>query len=105
MATVGKDGTPHVVPVGWSFNADEDAIEIGGFDLERTKRYRDVRATFDYVTGKHGLGLHRLNDDREIALASLDRLDAVDAEVVLPAHGEPWTGGSSRALEIARENY
>jgi glyoxylase-like metal-dependent hydrolase (beta-lactamase superfamily II) len=64
----------------------------------------DALATFDYVTGRHGLGLHRLNDDREIALASLDRLDAVDAEVVLPAHGEPWTGGSSRALEIARAN-
>ena len=42
VATVGKDGTPHVVPVGWSFNADEDAIEIGGFELERTKKYRDV---------------------------------------------------------------
>jgi len=65
----------------------------------------DALATFDYVTGKHGLGLHRLNDDREIALASLDRLDAVDAELVLPAHGEPWTGDSSRALEIARENF
>ena len=65
----------------------------------------DALATFDYVTGQRGLALHRLNDDREIALASLDRLDAVDAEVVLPAHGDPWTGGSSRALEIARENF
>lgn len=45
MATVGKDGTPHVVPVGWSFNAGEDAIEIGGFDLERTKKYGDVART------------------------------------------------------------
>jgi pyridoxamine 5'-phosphate oxidase family protein len=45
MATVGQDGTPHVVPVGWSFNAGEDAIDIGGFDLERTKKYRDVART------------------------------------------------------------
>ena len=65
----------------------------------------DALATFDYVTGKHRLGLHRLNDDRETALASLDRLAAVDAEVVLPAHGEPWAGGTARALEIARENF
>jgi glyoxylase-like metal-dependent hydrolase (beta-lactamase superfamily II) len=64
----------------------------------------DALATFDYLTGKHRLGLHPLNDDRAIALASLDRLGTVDAEVVLPAHGEPWTGGASRALEIAREN-
>jgi pyridoxamine 5'-phosphate oxidase family protein len=46
IATVGKDGTPHVVPVGrWSHNADLDAIEIGGHDLERTKKYRDVGRT------------------------------------------------------------
>jgi pyridoxamine 5'-phosphate oxidase family protein len=45
VATVGKDGTPHVVPVGWSFNADEDALEIGGVHLERTKKYRDVVRT------------------------------------------------------------
>ena len=23
IATVGADGTPHVVPVGWSYNADD----------------------------------------------------------------------------------
>lgn len=41
VATVGKDGTPHVVPVGWSYNADQDSIEVGG--RERTKKYRDVK--------------------------------------------------------------
>jgi pyridoxamine 5'-phosphate oxidase family protein len=43
VATVGKDGTPHVVPVGWRYNAEADAIDIGGRSLERTKKYRDVR--------------------------------------------------------------
>ncbi len=43
MATVGADGTPHVVPVGWSFNADVDAIEVGGRDFAHTKKFRDVR--------------------------------------------------------------
>jgi glyoxylase-like metal-dependent hydrolase (beta-lactamase superfamily II) len=64
----------------------------------------DALATLDYVTGKHRVGLHPLNDDNEIALASLDRLDAVEAETVLPAHGDPWTRGLRRAIEIAREN-
>jgi glyoxylase-like metal-dependent hydrolase (beta-lactamase superfamily II) len=64
----------------------------------------DALATFDYVTGKRRVGLHPLNDDREIALASLDRLAAVEAETVLPAHGDPWTGGLRRAIEIPREN-
>ena len=42
LATVGADGTPHVVPVGWIYNAARDAIEIGGIELERTKKFRDV---------------------------------------------------------------
>ena len=61
-------------------------------------------ANFDYVTGRRGIGLHRLNDDREIALASLDRLDPIDAEVVLFGHGEPWTGGLRQALEDRPRN-
>ena len=36
LATVGADGTPHVVPVGWSLDAELDAIEIGGRNFART---------------------------------------------------------------------
>jgi pyridoxamine 5'-phosphate oxidase family protein len=43
VATVGKDGTPHVVPVGWRFNPELDAIEVGGHDFSRTKKFRDVK--------------------------------------------------------------
>jgi pyridoxamine 5'-phosphate oxidase family protein len=42
VATVGKDGTPHVVPVGWSYNSEHDTIDIGGRALEQTKKFRDV---------------------------------------------------------------
>jgi pyridoxamine 5'-phosphate oxidase family protein len=42
LATVGKDGTPHVAPVGWTYNAEHDTIDIGGHSLERTTKYRDV---------------------------------------------------------------
>ena len=42
IATVGADGTPHVVPVAWIYNAARDAIEIGGHELERSKKFRDV---------------------------------------------------------------
>lgn len=43
VATVGADGTPHVVPVGWRFNPKLDAIEISGHGLEHTKKYRDAQ--------------------------------------------------------------
>jgi pyridoxamine 5'-phosphate oxidase family protein len=42
IATVSADGTPHVVPVGWIYNAARDTIDIGGHELEATKKFRDV---------------------------------------------------------------
>lgn len=42
VATVGRDGTPHVVPVGWTHNTEQDTIDVGGRDLEATKKFRDV---------------------------------------------------------------
>ena len=43
LATVGADGTPHVVPVGWSLNRELGAIEVRGRDFERSKKFRDVQ--------------------------------------------------------------
>lgn len=42
IATVSSDGTPHVVPVGWTFNSDRDTIDVGGHNFAATKKYRDV---------------------------------------------------------------
>jgi pyridoxamine 5'-phosphate oxidase family protein len=45
IATVGRDGTPHVVPVGFRYEPAHDSIDVGGHELERTKKYRDVEQT------------------------------------------------------------
>ena len=45
LATVGRDGTPHVVPVGWIYNAASDTIDITGHELEQSKKFRDVART------------------------------------------------------------
>ena len=91
-------GRPHVIHTpGHTAGHCSVALEERGVLLSG-----DAMATFDYVTAKQGLGLHRFNDDRELALDSLERLDPTDAEVVLPGHGDPWTGGLRRALEIVR---
>jgi pyridoxamine 5'-phosphate oxidase family protein len=42
LATVGADGTPHVVPVSWIYNAARETIDVGGHELERTKKFRDI---------------------------------------------------------------
>ena len=43
LATVGADGTPHVVPVGFRVDPERDVVEIGGARLAGTKKFRDVR--------------------------------------------------------------
>lgn len=45
VATVGSDGTPHVTPVGWTYDPAADVIEISGHDFAATKKYRDVART------------------------------------------------------------
>jgi hypothetical protein len=62
----------------------------------------DALATFDYVSGRRGVGLHRLNDDRDLALEALGRFDGLDADIVLCGHGDPFTGGLPKALDLAR---
>jgi pyridoxamine 5'-phosphate oxidase family protein len=42
LATVGADGTPHVVPTSFRFNPETDTIDVGGHDFGTRKKYRDV---------------------------------------------------------------
>jgi pyridoxamine 5'-phosphate oxidase family protein len=42
LATVGSDGTPHVVPTSFRYNPDHDTLDIGGHDFAKRKKYRDV---------------------------------------------------------------
>jgi pyridoxamine 5'-phosphate oxidase family protein len=43
IATVGPDGQPHVVPVGFRYNPEHDTIDIGGHDFAKRKKFRDVQ--------------------------------------------------------------
>jgi len=44
LATIGPDGLPHIVPLGWSYNPALDTIDIGGRDFARTRKFRNVQA-------------------------------------------------------------
>ncbi len=45
IATVGADGQPHVVPTSFRYNAEHDAIHVGGMRMSQTKKTRDVART------------------------------------------------------------
>lgn len=44
LATVGTDGTPHVVPVGWSYKPDRGSIDISGHSFAGTRKFRNAQA-------------------------------------------------------------
>jgi PPOX class F420-dependent enzyme/OxyR family protein len=44
LATVGPNGTPQNKPVGYRYNASLGTIDIAGFNMERSAKYRNVGA-------------------------------------------------------------
>jgi pyridoxamine 5'-phosphate oxidase family protein len=42
IATIGSDGTPHVTPVGFTYDPGIDGIKVGGIKLTATKKWRDL---------------------------------------------------------------
>jgi glyoxylase-like metal-dependent hydrolase (beta-lactamase superfamily II) len=65
----------------------------------------DALCTLNPLTGRQGPQLmpSGLNVSSEQALASVERLAGVDAQIALPGHGPPWTGGMAAAAERVRQ--
>jgi glyoxylase-like metal-dependent hydrolase (beta-lactamase superfamily II) len=65
----------------------------------------DLLCTISPVTGRRAdpqLQTRGSNRDSAQAMASLDRLQGVEARLVLPGHGSPWQGGVEAAAASAR---
>jgi glyoxylase-like metal-dependent hydrolase (beta-lactamase superfamily II) len=68
----------------------------------------DALVTLDVVRGPRGrqgpqIARGPFAEDADLAVESLDALDATKAEAVLPGHGEPWLHGVKNAVDIARQ--
>jgi glyoxylase-like metal-dependent hydrolase (beta-lactamase superfamily II) len=70
----------------------------------RTVITGDAMVTLDPYTGLRGprIVAGAATVDSERALASLDRLSGLDAELLLPGHGDPWVGDPAAAADMAR---
>jgi pyridoxamine 5'-phosphate oxidase family protein len=42
LATVSRRGEPQVKAVGFRYNAELDTIDIGGFEMEKSQKFRNV---------------------------------------------------------------
>ena len=63
----------------------------------------DAMTTGNVLTGERGPGPAPFTLDPEGALASLAKLEAVQATWVLPGHGAPWRGGVAEAIRLIRQ--
>ena len=64
----------------------------------------DVLVTWNPLTGRAGPQImpSAFNADTTQALRSLGVLEGLRVDVVLPGHGDPWTGGAAEAVRLAR---
>lgn len=63
----------------------------------------DAMTTRSVTTGITGPALGPFTVDPAMAVTSLRALDGLEAALVLPGHGDAWTGGLPRALELIRQ--
>jgi glyoxylase-like metal-dependent hydrolase (beta-lactamase superfamily II) len=87
--------TPGHAPGHSSFLFEDRGVLVSG----------DALITWSPLTGRRGPQIMSsgLNHDTDEAMRSLDRLEGVEADTLLPGHGEPWHGKLAAALERARE--
>jgi len=74
------------------------------FEGRRVLVTGDVMGTENPLTGRIGPQImpSGLNEDTDQALASLDALSGIDADLLLPGHGDPWTQGVAEAIRRAK---
>jgi glyoxylase-like metal-dependent hydrolase (beta-lactamase superfamily II) len=63
----------------------------------------DAMTTGHVLTGAVGPQPAPFTLDPEQALASMARLEGLEASWVLPGHGAPWDGGIAEAVRLIRE--
>ncbi len=95
-ATLDVPGTPRVIHVpGHSEGSAALHLPARG-----TLFVGDAFATLNVLSGKIGPQLAPFGSDLVRATESLKRLEAIEASLVLPGHGEPWTGGVATAIRF-----
>jgi len=97
-ATLDVPGAPRVILVP-GHTPGSAVLHVPGRDVLFVG---DALATYAVTNGSRGPMIAPFTADPAQAIASLDRLDGLDAGWVLPGHGDPWTGGVGEAVRRVR---
>jgi pyridoxamine 5'-phosphate oxidase family protein len=90
LATIGLDGLPQVKPLGFTYNAALGTIDISGFNMANSAKYRNVRANpdvafvVDEVTAPTMEGAHflEIRGEAETAAGSRDPAGHLAPEII-----------------------
>ena len=74
------------------------------FERQSALLVGDALCTWNPLTGRVGPQImpSAFNLSSERCLESLRRIEGLEADLLLPGHGEPWTAGPAEAVERAR---
>ncbi len=98
-ATLDVPGTPRVIHVP-GHTQGSAALFVAA---KSTLFVGDALATYVVTTGVRGPQIAPFTADRDQAVASLARLQGLDARWVLPGHGPEWSAGIDAAVEQVRK--
>jgi glyoxylase-like metal-dependent hydrolase (beta-lactamase superfamily II) len=97
-ATLDVPGAPRVIHVP-GHSPGSAALHFAGHDALLVG---DAFATLAVTTGGVGPRIAPFTSEPAEALASLARIEGIEARWALPGHGEPWTGGVAAAVAAVR---
>ena len=98
-ATLDVPGAPRVIHVP-GHSAGSAALYLAG---RKVLFVGDALATLNVLSGKTGPQLAPFGSDFPRARESLRRIASIEADIVLPGHGEPWTRGMTEAVRLIHE--
>ncbi|HEY3333831.1 MAG TPA: MBL fold metallo-hydrolase [Candidatus Limnocylindrales bacterium] len=98
-ATLDLPGSPRVVLVP-GHTPGSAALHVPSHGVVFTG---DAMATYSPADGLRGPQVAAFTADSALARESLARLEGLGAGLVLPGHGDPFTGGIDEAVRLARE--
>ena len=90
LATIGPDGIPQVKPLGFTYNAGLGTIDLSGFNMAGSAKYRNIHANphvafvVDEVTAPSMEGAHflEIRGDAEPAFGPPDPVSHLAPEII-----------------------
>ncbi len=99
-ATLDVPGAPRVILVPGHTPGSAALL----FAQDRTLLVGDALATYGVTDGAKGPQVAPFTADAKEAVASLSRLENLDAQYVLPGHGPAWSDGIGAAVQEVRRD-